>query len=51
MALEKTGQCYFREADGSLWLAEAFQDNKGVVSTQSMLVEPAEPTPPSTDTA
>jgi hypothetical protein len=43
--LTKTGQCYFREADGSLWLAESFVDEKGEAFTQQMQVEPAPETP------
>ena len=44
---EKNGQTYYREADGSLWLAESFlnTETQEVVSTASF-VEPApEPVP------
>jgi hypothetical protein len=40
--LTKTGECFFREEDGSLWLAESFVDNKGVVTTQQMQIESAQ---------
>lgn len=44
---EKNGQTYYREADGSLWLAESFlnTETQEVISTDSF-VEPApEPVP------
>lgn len=44
---EKNGQTYYREADGSLWLAESFlnTETQEVISTPSF-VEPApEPAP------
>ena len=44
---EKNGQAYYREADGSLWLAESFlnTETQEVISTASF-VEPApEPEP------
>ena len=44
---EKNGQAYYREADGSLWLAESFMntETQEVISTASF-VEPApEPVP------
>jgi len=44
---EKNGQTYYREADGSLWLAESFlnTETQEVISTASF-VEPApEPVP------
>jgi hypothetical protein len=44
---EKNGQAYYREADGSLWLAESFlnTETQEVISTASF-VEPApEPVP------
>lgn len=44
---EKNGQTYYREADGSLWLAESFlnTETQEVISTASF-VEPApEPAP------
>ena len=44
---EKNGQAYYREADGSLWLAESFlnTETQEVISTASF-VEPApEPAP------
>ena len=39
---EKNGQTYYREADGSLWLAESFlnTETQEVISTASF-VEPA----------
>lgn len=39
--MTKTGEVYFRESDGSLWLATSYVNSKGVVSTQSIMVEPA----------
>jgi len=36
----KTGECYFRDDNGSLWLAESFEED-GVVTTQSILIEEA----------
>lgn len=36
--LKKTGECYWRDDEGSLWLAESFIDENGVVSTQDTLV-------------
>ena len=41
----KTGECYWRDADGALWLAESFQDKFGNVTTQDTLIEPAPTTP------
>lgn len=44
---EKNGQAYYREADGSLWLAESFlnTETQEIISTASF-VEPApEPEP------
>lgn len=41
--LTKTGECFFREEDGSLWVAESFVDAKGNVVTQSMKVEDIPP--------
>ena len=44
---EKNGQTYYREADGSLWIAESFlnTETQEVISTASF-VEPApEPVP------
>ena len=44
---EKNGQTYYREADGSLWLAESYlnTETQEVISTASF-VEPApEPAP------
>lgn len=40
----KTGECYFRDEAGALWLAESFTDADGKVTTQQVEVEPA-PTP------
>ena len=39
--LKKTGEVHFREADGSLWLAESFVNEDGETSTQSIMLEPA----------
>ena len=35
----KTGECFFRDEDGLIWLAESFQDEDGVVTTQHTLVD------------
>lgn len=37
----KTGECYYRDDAGALWLAESFVDAKGVVTTTDTLVEQA----------
>ncbi len=34
MAKVKVGECYYREKDGSLWIAESFQDADGVVTSE-----------------
>lgn len=34
----KTGECYYRDEDGKLWLAESFVDKDGNVTTQSVEV-------------
>ena len=39
--MTKTGQCYFRDEAGALWLAESFVDAKGCVTTQQIEIEPA----------
>lgn len=39
--MTKTGEVYFREADGSLWIATSYVNSKGEVSTQSIMAEPA----------
>lgn len=40
----KTGECYFRDADGALWLAETLCNTKtGEVTTKDTLIEPAPP--------
>lgn len=37
----KTGECYFRDEFGVLWLCESFEDENGVVySTRSEVLEP-----------
>lgn len=35
----KTGECYFRDELGNLWIAESFVDGAGVVTTQHMQLE------------
>jgi len=35
----KTGECYFRDDAGALWLAESFQDEAGVVTSIQTLIE------------
>ena len=35
----KTGECYFRNENGDLCLAESFQDDKGVVTTEITVIE------------
>ena len=39
MGKTKTGECYYRDDEGQLWLAESFVDAKGVTTTQQHLVE------------
>lgn len=34
--MQKTGQCYYLDDDGQLWLAESYQKENGVVTTQSI---------------
>lgn len=34
----KTGECYYRDEYGDLWLAESFCDSAGVVTTQNTRV-------------
>jgi len=38
--MEKTGECYYRDDNGYLWLAESYMDDDGVVTTQSIQIEP-----------
>lgn len=33
----KTGECYYRDDEGQLWLAESFVDADGVTSTETSL--------------
>lgn len=44
---EKNGQTYYREADGSLWLAESFlnTETQEVISTASFVEPVPEPEP------
>ena len=37
----KTGEVYFRDEDGALWLCESFVDENGVVTTKQTCVEDA----------
>ena len=37
--MTKTGEVYFRDPDGALYLAESFVDEVGVVTTQHTLIE------------
>jgi len=37
--LVKTGECYSRDEDGNLWIAESYVDQNGQVTTQSMKVD------------
>ncbi len=37
--MTKTGEVYFRDPDGALYLAKSFVDEGGVVTTQHTLVE------------
>ena len=39
----KTGECFYRDEEGNLWIAESFMDVEGVVSTKNTLVEEANP--------
>ena len=41
--MTKTGECYWRDERGGLWLAESFVDEAGVVTTQDVEIEPAPP--------
>lgn len=41
MATIKTGEVFYRDVDGNLWIAESFQDEDGKVTTQDTLVESA----------
>lgn len=34
----KTGECYYLDENGSLWLAVSYQDESGVVTTTSFKV-------------
>lgn len=38
----KTGECYFRDKAGDLYLSESFEDDKGTVTTKTTLIEKAE---------
>lgn len=42
---KKTGECYYRDEDGKLWLATSYEDDNGNVSTQSVEVD-GEPVAP-----
>lgn len=35
----KTGECFFRDEDGKLWLASSYQDENGVVDTVQVEIE------------
>jgi len=37
--LKKTGECYWRDDEGRLWLATSYVDEDGVVTTQNMFVD------------
>lgn len=37
--MKKTGECFYYDEEGNLWLAESYEDENGVVFTQDMLVE------------
>jgi hypothetical protein len=37
----KTGEVYFRDEDGVLWVAESFEDESGVVTTETRVVDEA----------
>ena len=37
--LKKTGECYFRDENGDLWLAESFCDKLGVITTVSTQIQ------------
>lgn len=39
--LTKTGECYYRDEAGALWLAESFVSATGECTTTDTLVEPA----------
>lgn len=42
----KTGECYWRDEAGAIWLAESYVDENGEVTTEQTLIEPApEPEP------
>jgi hypothetical protein len=36
--MTQTGQVYYRDEDGALWLAVSYVDAKGVVTTQATLI-------------
>jgi hypothetical protein len=38
----KTGECYWRDEDGNLWLAESFLVEDGTTYTQDFLLEKTE---------
>lgn len=42
MAKEKTGEVFYRDENGQLWLAESFVDENGEVVTQDIIVEEEE---------
>jgi hypothetical protein len=37
--MTKTGECYYLDDDGSLWLAISYVDFEGVVTTQDVLIQ------------
>lgn len=37
--MQKTGECYFRDDEGNLWIAESFCDKLGVVTTVSTQIQ------------
>lgn len=41
MELIKTGECFYQDELGDLYLAESFIDPEGVVSTKNTLIEKA----------
>jgi hypothetical protein len=39
--MTKTGECYYLDDDGSLWLAVSYVNDDGSVMTQSILIQEA----------
>lgn len=35
----KTGECFFRDEEGALWLSESFEDENGIVESVNRKID------------